>query len=81
MATGGVANVIYHIPDGYRFRGLYAIGCLFFILNMVLFLFNVVMISCRFWYHPDTFRASLTHPTESLFVPHLLIHIPISSHG
>jgi len=35
MATGGVANVIFHVPEPYRFHGLYAIGCIFFLLNIV----------------------------------------------
>ncbi|KAK4893469.1 hypothetical protein LTR27_008151 [Elasticomyces elasticus] len=77
MATGGVANVIYQVPEPYRFKGLYTIGCVFFILNLVLFLFNLVMISCRFWYYPDTFRASITHPTESLFTPAWVISLGI----
>ncbi|KAG9206790.1 hypothetical protein G6514_000077 [Epicoccum nigrum] len=42
MATGGLANVLYAVP--FRFHGLYALGCVFFISNMVLFLFNVAMI-------------------------------------
>lgn len=73
MATGGIANVIYSVP--YRFNGLYTIGCIFFILNIVLFVFNVAMITCRFKYHPETFLASILHPTESLFVPAWLISV------
>lgn len=73
MATGGVANVIYSVP--YRFNGLYTIGCIFFILNLVLFVFNVAMICCRFRYYPSTFLASILHPTESLFVPAWLISV------
>lgn len=57
----------------FRFRGLYALGCIFFILNMVLFLFNVGMISLRFYYFPRTFKASFLHPTESLFIPAAVI--------
>lgn len=71
MATGGVANVLYHVP--YRFDGLYTIGCMFFLFNIALFLMNVVLICCRFRYYPSTFMASITHPTESLFVPAWLI--------
>ncbi|CAK1360111.1 unnamed protein product [Cercospora beticola] len=73
MATGGIANVLYRVP--YRFAGLYAIGCIFFILNIVLFLFNVTMISLRFYYHRDTFKHSILHPTESLFIPASIISI------
>jgi tellurite resistance protein TehA-like permease len=52
-----------------RFPGLYAIGCIFFILNMVIFVFNISMITARFILYPSTFRASFLHPTESLFIP------------
>jgi hypothetical protein len=75
MATGGVANVIYHVPDGYRFNGLYTIGCIFFLLNITLFIFNVTMMACRFRYYPYTFKASILHPTESLFIPAWLISV------
>ncbi|GAB7350558.1 hypothetical protein MBLNU459_g1136t3 [Dothideomycetes sp. NU459] len=73
MATGQIAAVLYVVP--YRFHGLYAIGCIFFLLNVVLFMFNVVMISLRFYFHPSTFAASIRHPTESLFIPALIISI------
>lgn len=53
----------------FRFRGLYAIGVIFFLLNIVLFIINVVMISLRFYIHPETFKASILHPTERLFIP------------
>jgi tellurite resistance protein TehA-like permease len=52
---------------------LNALGAIFFILNMVLFVFNITMISIRFYLYPSTFRASFLHPTESLFVPAAII--------
>ncbi|KAL8865059.1 MAG: hypothetical protein Q9174_007093, partial [Haloplaca sp. 1 TL-2023] len=67
MATGGIANVLYTVP--FRFPGLYAIGCIFFLFNIVLFLINVVMISLRFYTFHETFRASYMHPSERLFLP------------
>ncbi len=75
MATGGIANVLYAVP--FRFRGLYTLGCIFFILNMCLFVFNVAMISCRFFFYPRTFRASFLHPTESLFIPAAIVSFGI----
>jgi tellurite resistance protein TehA-like permease len=42
-------------------------------LNIALFLFNVTMISLRFYMFPDTFRSSITHPTESLFAPSAIV--------
>ncbi len=53
----------------YRFRGLYAIGLIFFFLNIVLFIINVTMIFLRFYHHPEMFMASIIHPTERLFLP------------
>lgn len=61
----------------FRFHGLYVLGCIFFLVNIVLFLFNVVMISCRFYLHPRTFRASFLHPTESLFIPAAIVSFGI----
>ncbi|KAF2133359.1 hypothetical protein P153DRAFT_332046 [Dothidotthia symphoricarpi CBS 119687] len=75
MATGGLANVLYTVP--LRFHGLYALGCAFFLLNIALFVFNVVMISCRFYFYPRTFRASFVHPTESLFIPAAIVSFGI----
>ena len=75
MATGGIANVLYTVP--FRFHGLYALGCIFFIFNIVLFLFNVTMISCRFYFYPRTFKASFLHPTESLFIPAAMVSFGI----
>ncbi|KAL6229304.1 hypothetical protein BDW75DRAFT_105704 [Aspergillus navahoensis] len=67
MATGGIANVIYTIP--YRFRGLDTIGIIFFLANIVFYLVIWAILLTRFYLFPYTFRASLLHPTESLFVP------------
>ncbi|QIW95727.1 hypothetical protein AMS68_001245 [Peltaster fructicola] len=73
MATGGIANVIYRLP--YDFTGRYTIGVIFFLFNIVLFIFNVTMMCLRFRFHPATFKASILHPTESLFVPAWLISL------
>lgn len=76
----------YSIPTPLRFHSLYALGCIFFLLNIVLFLFNITMISLRFYLYPSTFRASFLHPTESLFIPAAVISfgtilINISQYG
>lgn len=73
MATGGIANVLYSVP--FRFRGLETIGVIFFLFNALLFALNVVMISLRFRYHPETFKASFLHPTERLFVPSAVVSL------
>ncbi|KAI1618591.1 voltage-dependent anion channel-domain-containing protein [Exophiala viscosa] len=66
MATGGIANVLHAVP--YRFNGLYTIGLIFFLVNIGLYIIIWAMIIARFVLYPWTFRASFTHPTESLFV-------------
>lgn len=66
-----------HLAVPYRFPGLYTIGCMFFLFNIGLFIFNVTMISLRFYYHPSTFVASILHPTETLFVPAWLVSLGI----
>ena len=53
----------------FKFPGLEAIGVIFFLLNIVLFIVNTAMISLRFHCHPETFKASFLHPTERLFIP------------
>lgn len=53
----------------FRFHGLREIGLVFFFLNIVLYLIIWAMIITRFTLYPYTFKASFTHPTESLFVP------------
>ena len=58
-----------------RFKGLYEIGVFFLILNLILFVFCIVMISLRFFLYPQTFIGSFLHPTESLFIPALAISL------
>ncbi len=70
----------------FRFPGLYAIGAIFFLLNIVLFIINVSMISLRFYLYPETFMASILHPTERLFLPAAVVSfgtilINISQYG
>lgn len=59
----------------FRFHGLYATGCAFSILNFVIFVLFCAAISLRFYDHPGAFKASLLHPTESLFVPAVMISV------
>lgn len=53
----------------FRSTWLYDVGLIFFFLNIVLYVIIWFMILTRFFSYPSTFRASLVHPTESLFVP------------
>jgi tellurite resistance protein TehA-like permease len=70
----------------FRFSGIDTIGTIFFIFNIVLFVVNVACITTRFVLYPETFKASLLHPTESLFMPAAVVSfgtilINISQYG
>jgi len=58
-----------------RFDGLYAIGLIFFFINIVFFIAITIGMFLRWWYWPAAFRASFFHPTESLFIPAVMIAI------
>jgi len=63
------------VPSDLRFNGLDAIGCVLFILNIVLFIFVCIMITLRFSWWPSSLRNSMLHPQESLFVSAFVITI------
>jgi hypothetical protein len=84
MSTGGIANALYNVP--YKFRGLETIGIIVFLFNIALYITIWCILLLRFYLHPYTFRLSLTHPTESLFVPASIVSfgtilINISQYG
>ncbi|QKX54911.1 uncharacterized protein TRUGW13939_02001 [Talaromyces rugulosus] len=86
MATGGIANVLHHIPSSYRFHGLDTIGLVIFLLNIVLYVAIWGLLLVRFTSFPYTFKASFLHPTESLFAPATVVSfgtilINISQYG
>lgn len=62
------------------------IGIIVFLFNIVLYLIIWALLLMRFYLYPYTFRASLLHPTESLFVPASIVSfgtilINISQYG
>lgn len=67
MSTGGLALLLHSTP--HQFRGLDVIGKIVFIGNLCLFTVLLAGITTRFILTPRALRASLTHPTESLFFP------------
>ncbi|KAM0427028.1 hypothetical protein ACHAPT_007926 [Fusarium lateritium] len=67
MSTGGVANILHSLKwDTPWIRG---IGLFFFILNLILFVTNVILLSIRFHIRPGSFTNSFTDQVESLFIP------------
>jgi tellurite resistance protein TehA-like permease len=68
-----ITNIKFPVP--YQFRGLETIGVVIFLLNIVLYLIIWSLLVARFYYYPDTFKASFLHPTESLFVPASMVSL------
>lgn len=73
MATGGIGLLLHATP--HRFRGLDAIGKIFFLLTIFLFLILVSGMTFRFASTKGCLKASLLHPTEGLFFPCSLLSV------
>ncbi|KAG5951220.1 hypothetical protein E4U53_003552 [Claviceps sorghi] len=73
MATGGVANVLH--ASYYRAGWITTIGLCFCLLNVVLFVLNCILLSCRFYLRPGSFTRSFTDQVESLFIPAFFVSI------
>ncbi|KAM3422389.1 hypothetical protein BST61_g2743 [Cercospora zeina] len=67
MSTGGIALLLHATP--HQFHGLYTIGKIVYVFDIVVFLLLCSGITARFVLYPGTLRASLMHPTEALFFP------------
>ncbi|PVH91094.1 hypothetical protein DM02DRAFT_546466 [Periconia macrospinosa] len=66
MATGGIATLIAIQP--HKFPGLISIGAVFYVVNLVFFAaLNATMI-LRFTKFPGTFKESVMHEREALFL-------------
>ncbi|KAH9832421.1 Malic acid transport protein [Teratosphaeria destructans] len=73
MSTGGIALLLHTTP--HKFRGLYIIGKIFFIFDLVIFLAIAAAITTRFVLGRQNLalQSSLAHPTEGLFFPTSLL--------
>lgn len=71
LSTGGIALVLSATP--HRFKGLATIGTIFFLFALVTFIACVTTIILRFTLNSGTLKKSLTHPTEFLFTPTILL--------
>ncbi|OJD34671.1 malic acid transporter [Diplodia corticola] len=65
MATGAMAVLLAQQP--FKFDGLFTIGRVFFILDLVLFVSFSACIATRFAMQPGSLKLSLHHPRESFF--------------
>jgi len=66
MGTGIVGIVLHNCP--YQFIGLSIISIIFYILNIILFCFFVVITILRYTMFPSCFKLMLSHPIQSLFI-------------
>ncbi|KAA8624426.1 TehA Tellurite resistance protein [Pyrenophora tritici-repentis] len=75
MSTGGLAIALGETP--HQFHGLYHIGLTLYIINVVLFLLITLLTLLRLTLHPNHVLASLTHPSESLFISALPLSLSV----
>lgn len=68
MSTGGLALLLAEQTQGFIFPGLQTIGKVVYIFDLVIFTLTTVAITYRFVKFPGTLKASITHPTEALFL-------------
>ncbi|PUU76514.1 voltage-dependent anion channel [Tuber borchii] len=66
MSSGGVALILYNLP--YGFPGLWVLGGIIYIASLVGFILLLATHIVRFSLKPRLIRASITHPSEGLFV-------------
>lgn len=66
MATGGIATLISIQP--HAFPGLITIGAVFYIVNIIFFTAITMTMILRFTKFPGSFKASITHEREGLFL-------------
>jgi C4-dicarboxylate transporter/malic acid transport protein len=73
MSTGGIALLLGSQP--HAFSGLFTIGKIVYIVDIILFVLVSCAITYRFIKFPGTFKQSLVHPTELLFMPTSLLSL------
>lgn len=66
MATGGIATLISIQP--HPFPGMLTIGAIFFIINLLFFFAITSTMILRFIKFPGSFKASIMHEREGLFL-------------
>ncbi|KAI1408448.1 voltage-dependent anion channel [Hypoxylon sp. FL1857] len=68
MSTGGLALLLAEQTQGFVFPGLQTIGKVVYIFDLVVFALVTAAITYRFVKFSGTLKASVTHPTEGLFL-------------
>ncbi|KAK9418085.1 putative Malic acid transport protein [Seiridium unicorne] len=68
MSTGGLCLLLSEGTQAFNFTGLQTIGKVVYIFDLVVFATVTAAIIYRFTKFPGTLKASITHPTEGLFL-------------
>ncbi|KAK9779547.1 putative Malic acid transport protein [Seiridium cardinale] len=68
MSTGGLCLLLSEDTQAFNFTGLQTIGKVVYIFDLVVFAIVTAAIIYRFTKFPGTLKASITHPTEGLFL-------------
>jgi C4-dicarboxylate transporter/malic acid transport protein len=68
MSTGGLSLLLSEQTQAYSFHGLQTIGKVVYVFDILLFIIVTAAIIYRFTRFPGTFKESITHPTEGLFL-------------
>lgn len=78
MSTGGIALCLYRTP--FKFQGLFTIGKIMFIFDLVLFVFICTGMVVRFCIDKGSFKRSLSsaHRAESLFFPTFWLSVAVT---
>jgi tellurite resistance protein TehA-like permease len=66
MSTGGISTLLSIQP--HAFPGLISIGAVFYVVNLIFFAILCSTMILRFTKFPGTFKESVTHEREGLFI-------------
>ena len=73
MSTGGLSLLIHAQP--HQFPGLFQIGLVVYVVNIVLFVLVTLALAARFCVYPGTLTRSLVHPREGFFFPTFFLSV------
>ncbi|PCH43871.1 hypothetical protein WOLCODRAFT_133004 [Wolfiporia cocos MD-104 SS10] len=68
MGTGAVSALLTDFPYGQDNNNFKIAGCVFFVLNLALFIFVCICTLLRYVMYPEVFWLMLSHPAQSLFI-------------
>ncbi|KAF2682607.1 hypothetical protein K458DRAFT_405376 [Lentithecium fluviatile CBS 122367] len=73
MSTGGISTLIAIQP--HSFKGLISIGATFYVINLIFFATLCSMMVLRFTKFPGSFKESVMHEREGLFIPTFFLSV------